>query len=361
MATNREQKAKIQVEPINGLGKDDSKLLVQKSRPLFALWQSNITLPEFKILDIYLARIDSRKPDQRVVVFERGEMERILGVTKISAPLLKQRLKHLMSQVVEIPDADEQEGFRLVTLFEEAEAMPDENGVWQIKLECTKKAMKYIFNIEQLGYFRYKLRCITSISSRYSYIMFIYLESNRTRHLSWEVGLDELKAILRCDGVKTYDSYKNFNKLLLKKVQAELAEKTECHYTYTPVKRGRTVVAVRFDLEPLSPQIEPDRTPIIATSLPDDDYSIQMDFYKSACSLAENEPECSTEEIEVLLSIIYTLPESKLPPNDMGIEFQRYDYIHQKYALMCAYAAKNPIKNRFAYLKKIIEKDAVSQ
>ena len=86
-----------------------------------------------------------------------------------------------------------------------------------------------------------------------------------------------------------------------------------------------------------------------------------MDFYKSACRLAENEPECSTEEIEVLLSIIYTLPESKLPPNDMGIEFQRYDYIHQKYALMCAYAAKNPIKNRFAYLKKIIEKDAASQ
>ena len=79
---------------------------------------------------------------------------------------------------------DENKGFQLVTLFEEAEAEQDDDGLWNVKLECTQKAMKYFFNIENLGYLRYKLRCITSLTSRYTYIMFIYLEANRFRNFS---------------------------------------------------------------------------------------------------------------------------------------------------------------------------------
>lgn len=351
-------KKKPKTDPINGLGKNDDKLSVQKSRPLFALWSSEITLPEFKILDTYLARIDSHKPEQRTVIFERGELENVLGVTKLSGPLLKKRLKHLMSQVVEIPDATESNGFRLLTLFEEAEAAPDENGVWQVKMECTSKAMKYIFNMENLGYFRYKLRCITSISSRYSYIMFIYLESSRFHGLSWDVPLDDLKHILRCDTQKTYGSYKEFNKQILKRVHEELSLKTECRYSYTPIKRGRTVVAIHFDLEPLSPPLPELQSPL---DLLDNEAALQSDFYRAACCPAgTEEPEFSAEEIEVLLSIIRTFPDNKLPPHEYGIDFSREAYLRQKYASMCAYATKRNIKHRFAYLKKIIEKDAES-
>ena len=51
---------------------DMDNLLVQKSNPLQTLSQTNLTLPEFKILDAYLSRIDSRKPEARLVQFERG-------------------------------------------------------------------------------------------------------------------------------------------------------------------------------------------------------------------------------------------------------------------------------------------------
>ena len=188
--------ARKKIEPIVGLGKED-KLTVQKSLPLFALWRSELTLSEFKILDIYLSRIDSHKPDKRQVLLTKGEIEEALGVQKINNTDLKARLKHLMGNVVEVPDKDTKKGFRLVTLFEEAEAEQDENGLWQVKLECTQKAMKFFFNVDNLGYLRYKLRCITSLTSRYTYIMFVYLEANRFRK-SWEVELDELKAILHC-------------------------------------------------------------------------------------------------------------------------------------------------------------------
>lgn len=92
------------------------------------------------------------------------------------------------------------------------------------------------FNIENLGYLRYKLRCITSLTSRYTYIMFIYLEANRFRK-SWDVPLDELKQILDCDKVETYSAFKEFNKQVLKRVQKEMHEKTECRYSYEPIKK----------------------------------------------------------------------------------------------------------------------------
>ena len=53
--------ARKKIEPIISLGNED-KLTVQKSLPLFALWRSELTLAEFKILDTYLSRIDSHKP-----------------------------------------------------------------------------------------------------------------------------------------------------------------------------------------------------------------------------------------------------------------------------------------------------------
>lgn len=352
--------AKKKVEPIIGLGNEE-KLVVQKSQPLFALWQSDLTLSEFKILDTYLSRIDSHKPDKRQIVLEKGEIEESLGVQKINNPDLKARLKHLMGNVVEVPDKDTKKGFRLVTLFEEAEAEQDENGLWQVKLECTQKAMKYFFNIEDLGYLRYKLRCITSLTSRYSYIMFIYLEANRFRK-SWEVDLEELKRILACENEETYKEFKHFNNLLLKKTQKELHEKTECRYTYTSIKRGRTVVAVRFTLESLAlPDTE---TPAIAGQInfddvpePDDDN--WTEFYQSACCPAgTDQPEFSPEEMEQLLCIVRSLPDDKLPANDMGLEFRQHAYLQERYAALNRAAAQKKIKHRFAYLLKMIKSDA---
>lgn len=241
--------SKKKIEAIMGLS-DEDKLLVQKSLPLFALWRSNLTLAEFKILDTYLSRIDSHNPDKRYIRFEKGELEHILGVKKINQADLKERLKHLMGNVVEVADKDDSKGFKLITLFEEAVAEQDECGIWQVNLECTQKAMKYIFNIENIGYLRYKLRCITNITSRYSYILFNYLEYNRYRK-NWNIDLNELKQLLDCSNIETYKQFKEFNKQVLKRVQKELCEKTECKFEYKPVKKGRTVVAIRFTVQTL--------------------------------------------------------------------------------------------------------------
>lgn len=344
--------ARKKVEPITSLGNED-KLTVQKSLPLFALWRSDLTLAEFKILDTYLARIDSHKPERRVVEFEKGELEKMLGVQKINQKDLEVRLKHLMGNVVEIPDSSMKKGFRLVSLFEEAVAEPDEQGLWKIRLECTQKAMKYFFNVENLGYLRYKLRCITSITSRYTYIMFVYLESNRFRK-SWEVGLDELKAILDCDKEDTYKEFKRFNDLILKKVQKEMNEKTECRYSYEPIKKGRSVVAVRFIYRTRAKQEEPfkiDDSELAKTIRPD-------------CELWESvldEFNFSQEQLDEISSYLDIMPVHQLPESPAcydSLELRRYHYMRLKIADLKRRHKEKPIRNIFAYLLAVIKQDA---
>lgn len=351
--------AKRKIEPITGIPSSEDKLTVQKSLPLFALWQSDLTLAEFKILDTYLSRINSHEPDKRVVLLEKGELEDLLGVRKINRQDLEMRLKHLMEQVVKLED-NSKRGFRYVSLFEEAIAEQDDSGLWQVRLECTQKAMMYFFNVESLGYLRYKLRCITQLSSRYTYIMFTYLEHNRYRK-SWEIGLDELKALLHCEAEETYKAFKRFNDLILKKVYKELHEKTECRYSYEPIKKGRSVVAIRFEVETL-PALE------LEAAVDPDQYTIddlqQMDEAREAicCGFGEQVfAEFSEEQLRALKDVGW----SKIQQTDID----RHNDVLHDYKMSCEYAAADYLrqqilmaktrhpKNLYAYVTKMISND----
>ena len=347
------------IDPIVGLGYEN-KLTVQKSLPLFALWRSDLTLSEFKILDTYLSRIDSHKPEKRAIILEKGEIENALGIQKINNQDLKLRLKHLMGNVVEVPDKDEKKGFQLVTLFEEAEAEQDDDGLWNVKLECTQKAMKYFFNIENLGYLRYKLRCITSLTSRYTYIMFIYLEANRFRK-SWEVPLEELKKILHCENEATYNEFRFFNVKILKKVQKEMHEKTECQYSYFPIKRGRSVKAIRFEVETLPKQYEApeqlempgftDSEPIFDVSQSEAE---RRDLYRDALA-----PYVVTDDqIDGLVQLARKHIDARGHFTGSDLDQQIYNYLlfakrHAKTN------ARSEIKNIYRYLLPIIENNDI--
>lgn len=315
--------------------------IVQKSKPLFSLWKSDLTLSEFKILDTYLSRIDSHKSEQRSVTLEKGKLEEILGVKKINRKDLDVRLEHLQKTLVNIGD---KKRIDRITLFERAQGEQDDNGIWKVTLTCTPSAMKYIFNVDKLGYLRYQIRCITQISSLYSYILFTYLEYNRFRK-SWEVSLEELKAILNCES-DAYNEFKEFNRCILKRCQAELQKKTELRYTYEPMKNGRKVVSIKFTLETLA-DIEQKELPDQLTLLDNEkenQYSSKLvGFLAEACDY-----EFSDQDMIVIKDLII-----QLIPNDKSTE--RYDYLVRKYHILNA--QKQPIKNRYAYLKSIIQKD----
>lgn len=341
---------------LQGSGRSPENALVQKARPLQSLAQSKLTLPELKILDAYLARINSRDPERRTVRFEKGELEQYLGVTRILKPDLDKRLRHLF-QAVEIK---EQNAFRLVSLFEVAESEQDDSGLWQITLTCTTAARKYIFNIENLGYLQYRLRTVISLTSRYTYVMFLYLEKNR-HWKTWTVTPEQLRYELNCDA-ESYVAYKEFNDKILKRCQKELQEKTDIRYTYEPMRSGRKISGIRFtmqtpsDLLPSPEQIAAFDTQLFTgTTFPDDEYdkdaamlekygSERMAFLAGACDY-----EFSREDMRVIYDLML-----QLVPSD---QLQRYNYLMHKYHILHQYAAKNAIKHRSNYLIKLLKED----
>ena len=333
-----------------GMGTNSENAEIQKARPLQSLSETELTLPEFKILDAYLARINSHDKSKRTVILEKGELEKALGVTRILKDDLNKRLRHLF-QVIEVKDDRKRKGFKLINLFEEADAEPDDNGLWQITLTCTASAREYIFNIDNIGYLRYRLKNVINLTSRYSYILFLYLIDNRFR-LSWSIDIKDLKALLNCNA-DTYKQYKYFNDLVLKKCHKEICEKTDVCFSYKPIKKGRSVSAVEFTIEKnQAPKISAanDMIEVIPNSVETKEKDL-AEIYESENLVAVAEC-CGDEFTSEQLQEIYDLASERVGSSDIN---KIVKHISQCIEKMNAQA--NPISNRFNYLCATIKKN----
>lgn len=335
-----------------GTGTSPEKAYIQKSRPLQSLSETDLTLPELKILDAYLARINSHDPDKRTVKLEKGELERYLGVSRILKDDLNKRLRHLF-QVIEVKDENKRKGFKLINLFEEADAEQDENGLWQVTLTCTPSAREYVFNIDNIGYLRYRLKNVIYLTSRYSYILFLYLVDNRFRK-SWRIGFEELKSLLNCNAER-YSQFKFFNAEIVKKAHKEINEKTDLRFSFTPIKKGRKVAEIEFTVETLTdiepPSIECEdfvQTPL--ENLEDCDF-LWCD------AITDANLNFTKEQIDEIQQILVTVPAHKMPDMNCGVHISRYHYIKQKVAEIERRNAQNKIRNKFAYLLAMMKQD----
>ena len=326
---------------------------IEKARPLQSLAQTSLTLPEFKILDIYLGRINSHEVDKRTVRFERGDLERALGVTQIKMPDLEKRINNLF-QTITIKDPDKPKGFTKFSLFTKAVAVADESDLWQVDLTCSEEAREYIFNIDNIGYLRYRLQNVVSLTSRYSYILFLYLLDNRFRK-SWEISVPELRSLLNCTAERYQKTFKFFNSEILKKAHKELTEKTDLCFSYKPIRRGQRVGSVRFTIETIADELanSSDRLPEQLSIIDFEDDS-EIDYGGELADLlgsAACDDEFSPEQIRVLQDLVV-----KAVPN--GDNMDRCNYlIHQVHKLNLYDKDRKTVKNRFTYLRRMIEKE----
>lgn len=359
--------------------KSDKNLdnLIQKSRPLLNLWRSDFEISEFKLLDLYLSKINSDKPENRTLVIEKGKVEEIFGVTRLRKESLFPQLEKLQTTKVSLSkDANE---YNSIILFSQATAKKDEYGEWIISLTCSPEAMKYIFNLKEIGYIKYRLKCITQLSRTSSYILFNYLENyiqsrkqaKSQESISWSIELDELKQMLRCDTVKSYEKYKEFNSKVLKKCHEEINAKTSLKYDYMPYRRSKLVAGITFTVycsSVINPLLNTEESKDVEltqeqkvfvkteeenlTQL-DNGLNSIIEILSEAC-----ENEFNGQEVEELFSLISVIPKSSLPVLETDdVTLRRESYLSQKYCSLKNYAKKTTIKNRFAYLKKIIQND----
>ena len=319
-------------------GTENEKLLIQKSNPLLTLSETAMTLPELKILDAYLSKINSHEPDKRYVQFEKGELEELLGITRMHRDELSRRIRNLF-QVIEIRDERKPKGFKCISLFEIAECEQDEDGLWKVNLMCTNSAVEYIFNIENLGYLKYRLKNVVNLTSRYSYVLYLFLE-DKFYIKKWEVSLYELKKMLNCNAER-YKEFKFFNSEILKKCKKEINEKTTINFEYVPIKKGRKVVAIEFKIKRIPEKIET-ATEIIPA--PDNNVLPDQSERPSKNSDFEN---LTQKEIELLCDNLGNKLPNKSPEALKKLLKSLYNEMLLK--------SKEPVKKPVSYLLRMID------
>lgn len=345
-------KDKVAVFPL----KLSEKHEVQKTNPLFSLWASNLTLSEMKLLDIYLSRVNSRNSNQREVVFYKGELENVFGVDRIRREDLDARISHLHGAAVEL--SENGRVIDKINLFERSRCVQDTDGKWYAMLTCTVSAMKYIFNAEKIGYFRYKLKNILKLESIYSYLLFNYLEYNRSKkRKTWRVTVEELRNMLRCDE-KLYEEFKYFNQRILSKCCAEINEKTAATVEYRCIRNGRKVCSIEFTIGDIDETffeqeiVDLEEQKKIAEKM---DFLEQSPFeYSSDDNLVLAKIcEFSFDDLEIS-NIAYML-------NDTDFKGKtRETYLARKYKRLKACENKYKIDNRFEYFLRMLETETRS-
>lgn len=322
-------------------GNLDQRYWVQKSDPLVLMRSVPFSLGELKVLDTYISRINAAEDSRTTVIFTKDEYEELMGISKINAEDLKKHAEGLLRKIVtlEMPD----KSFLKFVLFTAAYYHLDDCGVPIIELSCSPQAKDLFFCIGKYHYFKYALENVINLTHKASYLLYIYVLHNRYRG-EWELSLDELRdTVLDCKGQESYQEYKIFKNRVLDTAVKEVNKKTDCHFAYEPIKRGRKVVKIKFIYHSKDSQVDGQLT---FSDMEEND--TEVDYGSELANLlgsAALNDEFSPEQVRVLQDLVLKAVK--------GDKLEKCDYLMHMVNKMNLKAPKN----RFNYLCKMIEND----
>lgn len=331
----------------------NEKHIVEKSKALVWAQLQDYGIGELKILDTYLSRINARDPNSSLVTFTKKEYATLMGIDpNIRTNQLKNYTKKLLSNVVtlDLPD----EGYVQYPLFSKAECRYDEkqNQVI-ITVKCHEELKAAFFDITKDGYVRYQLKNVISLRSQYSIRLYTILKANP---FGWTAKVEDLRERLGATSA-TYDEFKRFNNMVLKKAVEEINEITDINVTAENVKRGRSVVAVKFGVQQKKQVVlNPGELPGMEEEHPNPDEeslsSIPSPDDYLALAITALPSEFTREQVELLHDLaLQHVPEEIETTNDK--EMWIFDYLQQKVRLMKTGHVKFP----FGWLRRAVEED----
>lgn len=224
--------------------------MVQKLDALVALQlHSRLPLMASLILDLVIAKVDNylakdyatgrelspeeqeEKMNSQMVITiggdgaDEGELEKFLGVQSINKKALIGHIKLFSSDLDVVPD--DKNTIHAIHLFEEWSATRV-NGHWRLRLVISQQAKKLIFIPEHIHFIRYRLKTIMGLTSKYSYRLYLYMESIRYKYSSIKFSVAQVKELLGCDDITTYDDFRAFNQKVFSPAVEEVTKKTPC-------------------------------------------------------------------------------------------------------------------------------------
>jgi len=338
--------------------------IVSKNNILNEIRANNMTLQELRFFSIYLSKINSRNIDTRLVRFSLDEFLKIMELTKVRNNYISNVVDSLLCKIVKVPAPEG--GFEAFQLFKKCIFKPDETGNWYVEINAHDDALPLMFEFKE-RYFSYQLWNALKLKSSNQLRMYEILK--QYEKVGYRIiKIDDLKELLGIEKTE-YPRWDRFKARVLDTCQKALREHTDIKYTYKPYdKQGRKIISVKFNIfendsysDPLTlEQFIGDYDEYILATLNEsaNDKSLDPYEYFEDKRMAFFSEACRHEFDEKEITFLYDLVIKILPyGSERNMETAYYDYFKKKHDELEMRASKKVIKNRFGYIKRLIELD----
>ncbi len=333
----------------------EHSFLIEKRNVLNEMKINAMTLQEIRFLSIYLAKINARDVETREVIFPLDDVTKAMGLGRLNISQVQKSFESLLRKVVSIPDP--KGGFSSFQLFKKCRLFKNECNEWAVSIDAHDEALPLMFDFKA-KYFKYELWNALRLNSANQIRMYKILkqyEKIGERTLS----IPDLKALLGIHQ-QEYPVWERFKTRVIISCQKALAENTDIIFQYVPIKKGRKFTEIKFIITKNENHVDQICFNEFLSLPPESEEAVMMDDSEESFTEKQRNMdflseamncEFTKEEVSVIFSIISTLP---IPLVMNNVEFGRYHFLSQKYAELNLQHSKKPIKNRFAYFKKMI-------
>lgn len=219
-----------------------------------------------KIFELAVSCLDTENiPQDNTVYLSKETLFSFFDVASSSKHTrFKNALRNLHEQAIfEVQEVQEKDG-----KFEYSIISPISRSSWNdyngsVSIKFTEDIMPYLINLKS-NFTQYLITDIMELNSKYSIILYKwfsmyynqyekYNENGQRREEQLEqlknpyVEIQELRRLTNT--IKEYELFSNFDKKILKKPIEEINKNTHFTVTYDKIKKGRSIVGIKFYIE----------------------------------------------------------------------------------------------------------------
>lgn len=218
-----------------------SDLIVRKAHPIIEAGYK-LTIAEQRIILLSLAKLDNRNIENSNVTLYVKDYAQAFNLSETSAyNELNKASKRLYDRSIILKGEDETTEFRWIE-----SRTKYHKGEGRISFQFSRRVMPYLFELDRrLGFTQYELLSVSGFKSAYSirlYELAVKLLGMRNQ----QIDIDELRRILQLDN--QYSEFRFLKRDVINVACNEINEKSDIFLNVEPVKLGRKIVALEFQI-----------------------------------------------------------------------------------------------------------------
>lgn len=216
-------------------------LIIRKAHPIVEAGYK-LTIAEQRIILLSLAKLDNRNAENSKVTLYVKDYAQSFGLSETSAySELEKASKRLYDRSIILKGEDETTEFRWIE-----SRTKYHKGEGRISFEFSRRVMPYLFELDKrLGFTQYELLSVSGFKSAYS-IRLYELTVKLLGMKNQKVEIEELRRILQLDN--KYQEFKRLKRDVINLACNEINEKSDILLNVEPVKLGRKIVALEFQV-----------------------------------------------------------------------------------------------------------------